>query len=333
MGRVAKYKSIKAVDPFAKAGKKKELEDANRGRGAAGRKSKRKKEGWDLPGGEDDFKLDENGNIVEDYVAKKNAKRAKKEREEAALLPVKKDAFDVAHSEMGGYKMDSLAKKIDYKSQGGNPFFKQVKMDEKTAKGTFQAKNEDESMRAFNRRIKNETREVLRDDVKSQQTNDRRKEYLKEKKKKKKGGGHFGGKSGEGEYFGNEGTHGGAVGGRRRAGSDSDEGEDDDYVHFGEQADRPPEFKVTPKSRKKVVEEEEDSSNEDEDERGESEVLVPRLTYEIKGKKVNDVKENSRSMEMLRARVQDSYKALKKRRKEGDVGGKNKGGFIGNMNL
>ena len=104
----------------------------------------------------------------------------------------------------------------------------------------FEPKQESESMRAFNRRIKEQTRVALKEDMEVLGTSARKKEYLSSKKKQKK---------------------------LKKRGpvqddSDSDSGSrwkkrKTDEVEFGEQAERPPELVVRPKMRKKKVEEEE----------------------------------------------------------------------------
>ena len=104
----------------------------------------------------------------------------------------------------------------------------------------FEPKQESESMRAFNRRIKEQTRVALKEDMEVLGTSARKKEYLSSKKKQKK---------------------------LKRRGAVQDDSDFDsgsrwkkqktDEVEFGEQAERPPELAVRPKMRKKKVEEEE----------------------------------------------------------------------------
>lgn len=149
----------------------------------------------------------------------------------------------------------------------------------------FESKREGESMRAFNRRIKAETTQVLARTMEGRKgVSERKKGYLKEKKKKGRRKGETGGESDEEE----ERLYG------KKGGDD-----------FGVQAERPPEFsrKQLPKNRKREREEllaklaEKEGGGEDENENEE----FRRRQRE----------RQKREMEELSKKVQGAYKAMK----------------------
>ena len=385
MGRVSKYKKVKAIDPFAPLSRKKAYFAGVRAQGSLGRIANRKgAELYDLPaGGKDDFDMDEFGNIKggdedksgggggdSDSSVLQNKKKKKKRNNEesrakhmvllggrgAAPLRVgwtedlsrPPDIFDVAFEQMGG-KMKSLEKAIGKRSMVGAGMSSSAARQSaalKEKKVMFKSREEGESMRAFNRRIKNETGLALKEDIKDKQTPTlaRRKEFLNNKKLKKKGKlpprsstNGDGDEAPSGDYFGNEATHRGSS---RKKGAtttnstagDSDDSDDErrmpkDAVQFGEQALRPPEIRVVPKMRKLVHKEaaarndgekdsgggggddEDDNDDEDDDED------MNNATHKKKKAKKNSTKDNACAMELLRQRVQESYKAMKAKKR------------------
>ncbi|GMH74646.1 hypothetical protein TL16_g06518 [Triparma laevis f. inornata] len=250
MGRVSKYKKVKDTSGFGFGDT-----SANRSKGF-GRRSKKSKASFDTAPSkkdQDDFYFDEKGNIVDKVEKKKKKKETKK----------KGDIFDEVWEEYGSEKMKSLQGSMDKKSMGkvlaagGGGEGKRRRAggageaaDSATTSSStttiskpngplFEPKQDHESMRAFNRRIKEQTRIALKEDMDVLGTSARRKAHLSEKKKQKKL------KRKGPQNNDSDSEDGGRWGKKAKTGADE--------VEFGEQAERPPELTVRPKMRKKKV--------------------------------------------------------------------------------
>eukprot|EP00904_Undaria_pinnatifida_P007774 jgi/Undpi1/4126/HiC_scaffold_16.g07493.m1 len=151
MGRVKKYKKVKAMDPFAKGG----------GGGKMGRKR-----GDDLdrnlPPDVKNHQAQRLNNLEGGTSKKKNRRR----------LP------QWAHDEL---KETSKRVREEHADPGATA--RRVEPQRPTIEG----KREDESMRQFNKRVREGTAQLLRDEFKEHSsTNKRRKKYLDDKKRKNK---------------------------------------------------------------------------------------------------------------------------------------------------
>ncbi|GMH58272.1 hypothetical protein TrRE_jg3767, partial [Triparma retinervis] len=185
MGRVSKYKRLKAVDPYNKSNKKQEMIDNLRGKSRPGRKSKKSTAKFDSTvGGGDDFSFDSSGRIV----MRGGLSKGSVSKSNPTL-----DPFDEALESYDPYKAESLEKSISKKSTVGNPYSRQPSSRKSNSTTTttsatklFEGKQPHESMRAFNKRIKEETRRVLKDDMSKPVMNSRKKDYLSERKRRKK---------------------------------------------------------------------------------------------------------------------------------------------------
>ena len=213
-------------------------------------------------GGDNVSNGNNNNNNNNDNINKSNNSESESESESGC------DAFDEAANSYGAEKLSTLSDAVlksslvPSSSQGrkgsrggarmagsdNNVDGLTVGSSSSSSSKLFEAKQEGESMRAFNRRIREETRKVLVKDMAKPVMNPRKKDYLSGKKRRRsrKGGGK-GGDGGVYEYDGGNGIGGdgddGGDGDRRTFGVDK--------VRFGEQAERPPQFDVVPKLRKK----------------------------------------------------------------------------------
>ena len=220
----------------------------------------KKREAVTGTGGGDNVSNGNNNNNNNDNINKSN--NSESESESGC------DAFDEAANSYGAEKLSTLSDAVlksslvPSSSQGrkgsrggarmagsdNNVDGLTVGSSSSSSSKLFEAKQEGESMRAFNRRIREETRKVLVKDMAKPVMNPRKKDYLSGKKRRRsrKGGGK-GGDGGVYEYDGGNGIGGdgddGGDGDRRTFGVDK--------VRFGEQAERPPQFDVVPKLRKK----------------------------------------------------------------------------------
>lgn len=212
------------------------------------------------------------------------------------------------------HKLETLDAYLQKKSIVGDIYSKATRAQKKSSKGQtsggtttttttapnklFAAKQPHESMRAFNKRIKEETRKVLREDMAKPVMNERRKDYLTEKKKKKKGKGSKGvGVGGlktdvNGEYYYSD--------------SGDEERKGGDEVEFGEQAEAPPQLKVVPRMRKKKRVAEEEVEEE----------LNANDAWRKKQKVRKEVE-----MDELRNSVVQQYKLLKQKKRMEQSGG------------
>ena len=260
-----------------------------RGSTKTGRLSQKSKANFDsMPAGEDDFEIDANGEIIE---TKKKQKK-KVDAIEAAFATYTAEDRKAMENKMsrksmvGGlraaYKQDGQRQSKSDKILGGQaaPNVAQVGAGS-DGKKLFESRKEDESMRAFNRRIKQETAQVLSASMKKAQTSERKKGYLKERKKakalKKKG--------------------------QKRGRGDSDSEEEgqgwlEKEDAFGVQAERPPEFKVVPKDRRRK--EVAASTKGEDEEQDENEAFRQKQE-----------KKKKMEMEALSKKVQEAYKLMK----------------------
>ena len=168
-----------------------------------------------------------------------------------------------------------------------------------TAGGNKATKHEgrqaNESKRAFNKRVKSETRQI----IKQQKTSDlnpekraRKKEFLKAKKQKKKGG--------KGQAANNNANSNFQNNNRNDYDSDDDyrRRQPDDQPHFTVQAERPPTFNTLPRgaSAKKGA-----------------------VGHKRKMNTDKDVQEEQANLEKMRQKVQEQYAIIKaKRKRAGD---------------
>ncbi|CAM9502392.1 unnamed protein product, partial [Pylaiella littoralis] len=148
MGHVRKYKKVKAMDSFAKGG--------GGGRMGMGRK-----------GGSD---LDRNlPPDVKNHQAQKQSNKAKKNKNKRRLP-------QWAHEELKETAKRVREEHADPSGKGRQP---------EVQRATMEGKREDESMRQFNKRVREGTAQLLKDEFKEHSsTNKHRKKYLDGKKRK-----------------------------------------------------------------------------------------------------------------------------------------------------
>eukprot|EP00903_Cladosiphon_okamuranus_P018806 g17299.t1 len=155
MGRVRKYKKVKAMDPFAKGG--------GGGRMGLGRK-----------GGSD---LDRN---LPPDVKNHQAQRLNNLEGEAKgkKLKNKRRLPQWAHEELKETAKRVREEHADPEGKGRQP---------EPQRAVMEGKREDESMRQFNKRVREGTAQLLKEEFKEHSsTNKRRKKYLDDKKRKNK---------------------------------------------------------------------------------------------------------------------------------------------------
>ncbi|GAX15049.1 hypothetical protein FisN_12Lu389 [Fistulifera solaris] len=302
MGRVARYKKIKACDPYSKQnGGRVQLDKVGVwGLGDNGRKPKKRSktaerlrahkrkrqvdEGdpFDLPPeGEDEFDM-------ADLLG--SVKREKKTTEETEVVS------NVVKTVTTSSVKPEKALKEDENLQSS----KLLKLDKQIEKKLHEApevkRMPGESKKAFDRRIKAETRMIIREqrvNNRNPEKKQRKKEFLTNKKKKKSGEALV--SSSSGKYA-----------------DDSDAGADDDFitgeqaaahrdrestVPFGVQAERPPSFKQLPRGA----------------------VEKKRPTGQSKLSDDADIEAEKKTMELMRRKIQAQYAAIKaQRRQRGD---------------
>lgn len=227
MGRVARYKKIKACDPFSRKNRGKINHDTigvwglgdngrrsrKRSRTAENLRAKRKRtsvDDFDAPPEADDFDMaDLVGSLKKEKVPvvapiQPAAKAERVSTNLPAPLPEDKE-------EKEAKRLLKLDQQVDQKKEKYVP-----------------GRMEGESKNAFRKRVKVETREIIKE-TKSQRTvttekRQRKKEFLNNKKKRKKGGSGM---------------------------EDASDDETSDHVAFGEQAERPPIFRQVPRGATK----------------------------------------------------------------------------------
>lgn len=260
MGRVARYKKVKSFEK-RKAGELDPLFDARRSKRK--RNGNKKQQEFDLPPKPVDHEdvgasmqeKPKGGGIVNGKIG-------------FEILDLKEEA---RLARFANEDSRSLAKKTK-----NNPHVKAI----------IQGKKEGESMRAFSKRVRQETGEILRREQKAEKVNSTRqakkKEYLKNKKLKKKG------------------KMAAAADDYDTYNSDDENAKkyslDDRKIMFGEQAERPPEFKHLPRGAKKkrVVADKNEGS------------LIDREKQAAE----------QRNLEIMRQRVQSQYALMKAKRKK-----------------
>lgn len=166
MGRVRRYKKLKSVDPFNRKGS---------GNASTG-------------------ELNEPPNIFEDGIKRKNKKLRKqfndpnemeRQLQKEAIRDVKLKTGVKGLGTMGNTSMKGLREAALKKQQSSSS-----KKDNKDGdkEGLFDSKRDDETMKEFKTRIRQQTKEVLRDELRSNtKTAKKNKEYFKEKLYKKRG--------------------------------------------------------------------------------------------------------------------------------------------------
>ena len=266
MGRVARYKKIKSFDPCAKR-KPGAVDPLYEGRRGKRRKHNAKKIEFDLPPVEsEENKFTKNVNRTEQPANIRN-------RVQSDLLAKKKLGFVPLDLK----EEAKLARLVKDDSRS----IKKKKGPAIGEKTIIQGRAEGESMRAFDRRVKHETGQILRNELQIEKTNkkEKRKNFFAKKKMKKKAK---------------------RLGLLSQQRFDEDEDDDNDDIvaekaySFGEQAERPPEFQQLPrgavlKSKPKV---------------GTSSLDDEKIAFAQK------------NMEMLRMKVQAQYARVKMKRKK-----------------
>eukprot|EP00752_Nemacystus_decipiens_P012661 g11215.t1 len=255
MGRVRKYKKVKAMDPFAKGG-------------GGGRTGLGRKKGSDL-----DRNLPPD---VKNHQAQRlnNLEGEGKEKKKTN----KRRLPQWAHEELKETAKRVREGNADPEGKGRQP---------EPQRAAMEGKREDESMRQFNKRVREGTAQLLREEFKEHSsTNKRRKKYLDDKKRKNKlkkqglweevqrrerldeehaaagfdredkGNGATGGGGGRRRGSGGSGTSGGGDGGGLNWGTlgRADAEEDSEFpqkerIRFGEVAHAPPDLAKIPKPR------------------------------------------------------------------------------------
>ncbi|CAM9964660.1 unnamed protein product [Scytosiphon promiscuus] len=155
MGRVRKYKKVKAVDPFAKGGG---------GRMGMGRKGGSSDMDRNLPPDVKNHEAQRLNNLEGEGKGKKGKNKRR--------LP------QWAHDEL-----KETAKRV--REEHADPEGRRRQPEPKRA--PLEGKRDDESMRQFNKRVREGTAQLLKDEFKEHSsTNKRRKKYLDDKKRKNK---------------------------------------------------------------------------------------------------------------------------------------------------
>lgn len=336
MGRVARYKKIKSFDPYSKQNggriadslesvgiwglgdngrrtkKRSKTAEAlhqrkvKRRRAAATAKGKQlnndddldDKHAFDLPPGkEDDFDLEDMvGSIKKETLPSLLADPSIRPLGRTVQLPEGLQAT-IPETEREEKKMAKLLNiKPDQVLAEHN--------DKKNSKAPA-GRMEGESKRAYNKRVKNETRQIIRREVTDRNNPEKRKrknEFLTEKKNKKR-------KSNHNNHSNNRDDGGDDDEGRGSTHYDKDDlvtGEraaaaSQDVVRFGEQAERPPEFRQLPRGAKNSP-------------KGASKNSKASST--TKGLNEQQVAAEQLAMENLRRKVQAQYAVIKMKRKQ-----------------
>lgn len=310
MGRVAKYKKIKACDPYSKK---------NRGQVDLSKVGI-----WGL--GDDGRKAKKRSRRSEQLRAGRK-KRERSEDEDGFDLPVKRDEFDMKDL-LGSVKKQKLSNpmKDDHADKDSALFSanrvvvngnvatipktdedekkvarllnvrSQVKKEIEKKEAKKHARMEGESKNAYTKRTKAETRQIIKQttETKNQEKKQKKKEFLNNKKKNKKKGsasydtaderdGRGGGNGGESDTL---------ITGERAIAMV-------DEVRFGEQAERPPVFRQLPRGAKSKESTKKESTKT--------------------GMTDEQVAAERNAMELMRRKIQAQYAAIKlKRRRDGD---------------
>jgi hypothetical protein len=312
MGRVARYKKIKDVDPYSKKnGGRVDLGTVGIwGLGENGRKAKKRSrrseqlrssrtkgrrsedEGFDLPpsGKRDEFDINDLVGSI------KKQKMVNPLRDDAPTA--KEDLLFAADKVKVGGNIATIPKDDHDEKKAARILNVQSQVQKEVAKTEAKkhARMEGESKNAFNKRTRAETRQIIKQtsETKNPEKKLKKKEFLNKKKHKKRGGAT----DSDGNF------------------ANYDNGYDDqdtlitgeraiamvDEVRFGEQAERPPVFRQLPRGAKiKSYSSKQEQSDK------------------TTGMTDDDVMAESRAMEMMRRKIQAQYNAVKlKRRRAGD---------------
>ena len=301
MGRVARYKKIKAIDPYSKKNGGRSIGEVTWGLGDDGRKKKkrsysamelrrkRRKEDaperglFDLPPEKDDFDIDDMVNSL-----KKEALMTPIiPNDDTSAAPKKLIQLDVPKSN----EVSTSSLKVE---QNAARLLK-ISVEDKSKEETMK-RFEGESKKTFFKRVKQETRQLIRKDMiqtQNPEKRQRKKDFMNAKKKAKRGKG-TNTQTADDDGYGTKG------------GNDSN---DTDTFITGEQAaarmstihdqvERPPSFQQLPRGaiHKKATMQQNDKSQRN-------------FQVELEHK----------AMEELRRKVQAQYALIKaKRKKEGD---------------
>jgi len=299
MGRLSKYKKIKSFDPYSKKnGGQVDLSKVGiYGFGDNGQKVKKRSKksellrskkrqkksddggGFDLPPTEkDEFDLaDLTGSVM-----KQNLKNPIEENteESAYKIALKGNVATIPKTDKDESKVSRILKL-------------ETQLKESIKKKTTEsfARMEGESKRAFNKRTKIETRQIIQKTAeKNPEKRLKKKEFMNNKKKsKKKGSGSFN-QFNDSQESADDDDGDSFITGERAVAAMADE------VRFGEQAERPPVFRQLPRGAKA---------------KGEK----PKTASKSKGMTDDEVAREKGAMEMMRRRVQAQYAAIKEKRK------------------
>jgi len=338
MGRVAKYKKVKSFDPYSKKNggkvdlptvgiwglgdngrnKKKRSQKAERMRAKKNKDIKRSKNrdnddgGFDVPPTEaDEFdmadlmgsvkkqKLESNDTLgVSTTTSSKiNTTNNKNTSTDEVYDKVVLSTGNVANIP----KTDRDEKKVTRLLR----LDKQEEQKSEREKQVSQARMEGESKRAYSKRTKAETRQIIKQSMvtKNHEKLQRKKDFMNNKKKNKKGKG--------GTYSSFNGNGGGGDGNYDESNNNNRYNNDvksfkEDIVQFGEQAERPPVFRNVPRGVKSQI---------NRTTKAQTTIIVRKS----QGMSDAQVELERKNMEIMRRRVQAQYAAIKSKRKnEGD---------------
>jgi len=296
MGRVARYKKIKSFDPFSRQNGGNIEYDAVGvwGLGSDGRKHKKRsktserlraqRKGKKYKGPNEDRAFDIPPSTKDDFDVRDLVGSLKKEKQPRVTASAKKrESFgdDEEFSKLEEREEKKLSRVVQQQMK------KQVESSRLKKIVVSEGRMEGESKKAFNRRVASETRQIIKRDkmeAHNPEKKKRKKEYLDNKKKKKKLKRKAVGAS-EGERTGDA--------------REDDDGytQSDDYVMFGEQAERPPVFRHLPRKAaiKKIKPTDTPRSN------------VPMTEEQISAEQD--------AMEVVRRKAQAQYALIKAQRK------------------
>jgi hypothetical protein len=320
MGRVSKYKKIKSCDPFSK-------------------KNKGKSGGGDLVGvwglGDNGRKHKKRSRTAEKLKAAKNKKNKKNATNNSNglfdLPPTDGDEFDLSDL-MGSVKKQKLetnnllhddvkitsttiksstvtTTNIPITDQEESKVARLLKLENQITQKQEQKKLEShkrmegESKRAYAKRTKAETRQIIKQTSvkRNLEKIQRKKEFMNNKKKqKKRGGTSVPSDDSEDDYGRTTSTNnddGGIITGERAVAAMAA-----DTVKFGEQAERPPIFRQLPRGAKSS------SSSSSKSMSNQQNTSEPMSEAQISAE--------SNAMEMIRRRVQAQYAAVRSRRRQ-----------------
>mmetsp|Transcript_79496 Transcript_79496/g.119508 ORF Transcript_79496/g.119508 Transcript_79496/m.119508 type:complete len:318 (+) Transcript_79496:112-1065(+) len=314
MGRVAKYKKIKACDPYSK--KNRGNVNLNQvgmwGLGDSGRKAKKRSLKAQLMrktkkrgrfNGDDDGGFDLPPSEKDDFDMKDF--RVKKQKVQNPILAAETNKIATETIKVDNNVVATIPKTDEDERKVARVLKVEQKVKESQKKKQIMeatVRQEGESRNAFKKRTKVETRNLIQVSRKiNEGKRERKKEFLKNKKKAKgkKGASlrtNNNGDSNDGyQSEDNNNDDDGFVTGERAVAAMQDQ------VRFGEQAERPPSFRQLPRGAKKQTKKGDDSDGKS------------------TGMTDTEVRAERDAMELLRRKIQAQYSAIKlQRRKNGD---------------